>query len=665
MYFVQVKIKLIIQYPKIDRSILIMFLFVLISSLFFFNIELELYWSPSQTQTLSSSSQNIEQELSLNKNIYKEGEEEEEEIISKEESDYNNLLINDKKFNELLSYYSMVSNVSPSSWIHLNEQLFCPISYSQSLYPTQSIISNAGERLLKYIYDIQFIKDCDNPSHKYIIFDISQTGGTGIGATFNGGILKYFARAIMSQRIFLINGKFEWAEGNKYCDEYDGMQCYFLPLSNCDANDILSKTDKNEIWTGGVPTHCTLGDDQFDDNNKNKLNWCTERVIYANKRSSGWNPKNQDINMWINKHFKHKNQSIFSNFVQFKAILQAFIFRLKPKVRVIIMEKVRNAFIKSLSFKNNKNENVIYKFDPFKSVSFPIRASDKCHENKLGLNGEMQCWTKEEIFYIIQSIHVLNKNINTLIFTSEDFHFIDKLLSCIKYQINCQNTTKMNIFENYLDFKWKIIINYDDTKPSIGNAKFKIYQQNNDKKFNFENNIGIDLKHDVVVGAFSSLLLQMNSKYVIYTKSSSWLDNIWTMAKGGLNCESILFSQQMEINGFISKTSINVDPLVKKEYNRLNNKPFNRPNFLPQYFKKYEFLNRYCFEMKQFGTLNKKTKWKHVLYPPDIWDKIHSLNLNPELFYSLFNIQIYQNGWDNFCDRYTKLPFDTNEDVGV
>lgn len=614
---------------------------IFISSLFFFDIEI--FW---QSKPQNISQQLIKHKLesselsltniqpSINTHIYS-----------------SNLLTNTTQFNELLSYYSKVSESNyPKSWIHLNEQLFCPIYYSQSLHPTQTIISNAGERLLKYLYDSQFLSNCDDPNHKFVIFDIGQTSGTGIGATFNGGILKYFARAIMSKRTFLINGKFKWSEGNEHCAEYIGMECYFLPPSNCNPNDILSKTDKSNVWRGDVPEHCTLGDEST----KNKK-WCTERIIYSNKRSSGWSPKNSNLNQWFNSHFKHKNLSIFTNFVQFKSVLQSFIFRLNPQVRNIVMQKVRNAFTKSLNFIH---------FDPYKSISFPIRASDKCHENKMGLNGEMECWTKEEIFYIIQSIHVLNKNIDTLIFTSEDFDFVDKLLQCIQHLKNCENTTKMNIFEHYLDFKWNIVINHDDTKPSIGNANFKVFKDRKDENFNFQNDIGIDLEHDVVVGAFSSFMLQMNSKYIVYTKSSSWLDNVWTMATG-LNCESILWNQQLQLkfNGFGGNNN-NIDQTVKNEFNRLKLE-YNRPWFLPQYNHKYKFFNRFCFELKQYGTLNKKTKWKHLLYPPDLWDKIHALDLKPDIFFALFGIQIYDNGWNHYCDRYTKLPWDTNEDVGV
>ncbi len=74
-------------------------------------------------------------------------------------------------------------------------------------------VSNSGELLLKLIYKTQFVSNCNDPKHKFVIFDIaqkSQMKGTGIGATFNGGILKYFVRAMMSKRIFLMNGEFEW-----------------------------------------------------------------------------------------------------------------------------------------------------------------------------------------------------------------------------------------------------------------------------------------------------------------------------------------------------------------------------------------------------------------------------------------------------------------------
>lgn len=148
-------------------------------------------------------------------------------------------------------------------------------------------------------------------------------------------------------------------------------------------------------------------------------------------------------------------------------------------------------------------------------------------------------------------------------------------------------------------------------------------------------------------------------KYVIYTKSSSWLDNLWSMASQ-MFCESILFPSELRVHGF----DVSPEPGVAAEYERLE-REYERPSFLIQPYHRYARLERQCVELKQFGTLNKKTKWKHVLFPVSLWDKIHALNLSPESFYNTFGIQIYENGWERYCDRYTVRPFDTDLDVGV
>ena len=330
--------------------------------------------------------------------------------------------------------------------------------------------------------------------------------------------------------------------------------------------------------------------------------------------------QNEAINKWI------YNQK-FTNFQQYKAIILSFVYRLNGNVREIIYKKIQNAFIKS--FKTEKDLND--KFDPFKTIAFPIRASDKCKDNIMGMHGEMDCWTVDELNKLLIAIKYLKPSINSVIFTSEDIYFIDKLIY------------KMNIS------KWNIIINHDDIKPAIGAARFRNenYLKNKYRK-GLNKLIDNDFEHDVIVGALSSLLLQAsNAKYVVHTKSSSWLDNLWNIASQ-LNCESIFWSQQLEINGFSS---------------HINN---NRPSFLHDPNKKYHYFNKFCFELKQQGLLNKKIKWKHVLLPPDIWEQIHVLNLDQYRFRDKFGINISKYGWNDYCKRYTQLPFDhDNLDIGV
>merc|ERR1712228_441014 len=103
---------------------------------------------------------------------------------------------------------------------------------------------------------------------------------------------------------------------------------------------------------------------------------------------------------------------------------------------------------------------------------------------------------------------------------------------------------------------------------------------------------------------------------------------------------------------------------VQNEFERLGAE-YGRPSYLPIPSRLYMEFDRYCFELKQYGTLNKKTKIKHILYPPDLWDKIHALKLGPNMFYELFGVQILTDGWHNYCNRYKAPPWDLAEDIGV
>ena len=505
----------------------------------------------------------------------------------------------------------------PSSWIELNDQLFCPIKYSSSL---NNAISSAGERILKYIYDNQFKSNClDFDNNKYLLYDT--TGwNTGLGATTNGGILKYFSRALMSNRTFILIGSWDLSLNTKHCQLLNrtGFDCYFLSTSNCKYQDIINAIDTNDPLqyskTKGVPKDCSIGD--FPDKP-----WCKQTVLYILNNGAGWYPKNEDIDKWI------YNQK-FTNFQQYKSIILSFVYRLRGEVRSIIYNKIRNAFIKSFETNKDLNDN----FNPFKTIAFPIRASDKCHDNVLGLHGEMDCWTVDELNKLLIAVKYLKPSINSVIFTSEDIHFIDKLMEEMSESGNNE---------------WNIIVNHDDTKPAVGSARF-----GDDKFLKKEHKEGMDefvnddFEHDVIVGALSSLLLQAsNAQYVVHTKSSSWLENLWNIASQ-LNCESIFWTQQLEINGF-------------------SESDYDKPSFLHDSNRKYHYFDKFCFELKQPGLLNKKVKWKHILFPPDIWEQIHVLNIHENKFKEMFGIDILRPGWDGYCKRYTELPFEQGLDVGV
>lgn len=173
---------------------------------------------------------------------------EQHQLSDTKKSEECNLLFCDKhKFDLMVSYYASISALSyPASWIELNDQLLCPVKYSSF----SNEISFAGERLLKYIYSNQFKIDCNDPNNKYLFYDT--TGWfTGLGATTNGGIIKYFTRSLMSNRTFILTGDWTWAQ-TKHCQQLiesghdrKGFKCYFLPTSNCKYEDIMKHVDIN------------------------------------------------------------------------------------------------------------------------------------------------------------------------------------------------------------------------------------------------------------------------------------------------------------------------------------------------------------------------------------------------------------------------------------
>lgn len=165
------------------------------------------------------------------------------------------IFFNDYKFKKLLEYYNNHSSSHPSSLYHLHEQLFCPLKHSFT-FTAHDSVSNAQEIILRKIYELQFAYYLSSPlesnfnlntsmddkerefcvsnkNSKYLILNAKAFGQSGLGAITNGPLIKYLYRAILSNRTLLLNGKWQWSSPHAYCSKYIAMECYFLPISNC------------------------------------------------------------------------------------------------------------------------------------------------------------------------------------------------------------------------------------------------------------------------------------------------------------------------------------------------------------------------------------------------------------------------------------------------
>ena len=500
------------------------------------------------------------------------------------------IFFDSERFTNLTQYHASLNSMHPSSWIDLNNQLFCPIKYSMSLNPINTISSSA-ERLLKAIYNLQFLNDCHDLNHKFLILDLSVFGDSGLGAVTNGFLIKFLFRALVTNRTLLLHGKWKWS--SKPCDlKYNAMECYFLPISNCDANQLIQRSQKNDKFSyhiGLMPDAkiCDLGA-YYENINSFSDKPCQQQVIHItiNHRGMPYHPLMKTINDEMMKKY-------FCNYQCYRAVATSFFYRLQFKTLQIVYQKVRHSIIASMV---NNDEKI---FNPMNTISLPIRGTDKCSNDERYV-GEMECWSIMEYIGFLRSVKYLSfGRIDTVIITSESIEIIDE----IKNKINKS--------------EWNIILNIDDSVPSSGNAKY-INLEDDDLEDD-------DLENDVIIGGLSSLLLQMNSKYIAFTRSSNWLDNMWNIAEE-LNCEEIFWKKE----------------LLYKDVNDDN-----------YYFN----FNKQCFEFRQFGVLNRKIHNKHILYPPDLWDIIHAKNLNPHKFSLMFGVNITDAGWNTYCDRYMEDPF--------
>ena len=505
----------------------------------------------------------------------------------------NAIYFDDTAFNELVEHSSSVNEaIFPSDWLHLNDQLFCPIKYSQTLSPSHSA-SNGDEVLLKVLYRLQFKANCfdTDESNKFLVFDVRTMGSRGIGACINAMLLKIMFRAIYSNRTLLLIGQWRWTKPLRYCNGSEGMSCYMLPTSNCNYKQILSHFGRSEEYKGTLPTHCDIGDNKT-------LPLCSERILTINKRSDGWGyfPMPSVMDKWLLRTFK-----VF-NFNQFRAVCTAFFFRLQPRVRRIVYEKVKKSVLLSLNSSMN----------PFKTLSLPIRQSDKCKTDNVRA-GEMDCWSEREFILFLDSVSFLSDNrIDTVIITSESTQFLNNLTAAIKEFDEWK----------YSEHKWRrIVVNKHYISSQIGAAD---YRQSEWMRYS-DDRLATQLEFDPIVGALSSMLLQIaNSQYIAHTKSSNWLDLIFALSKS-LNCHSIFWREQLQTNGFGSI-------------------------FLQ--------IDTKCFEFIQWGIGNKLVFKKSITYPPDLWEVMKQKFKNDKEFEREFGIRSKSY---RPCTRFDVKPYQRSD----
>ena len=360
------------------------------------------------------------------------------------------------------------------------------------------------QRHLEFIYKIQFQQDCNDPNTQFLIYDIEMEAKQGLGASILGNIKRYFSASLIAGRVFLLTGQHDWASDMPYCQSFDAMECYFLPISKCNPKEILNKYKGTDYYfEGRVPDNCSFG------NTDKKLPKCDWTVMHITQKLRRYIMLNGEIRDWIRKDFK-------LSMMGWESLVTQYFMRPRPEIRKIIYDKISKSISKSF------NGQIPATLTTSNMIAWPIRASDKCKfidkmtGKKYVHKPEIDCFTPVEHIRVMNAFNYFTDYQQwTLIFTSEDEVFLDKVAELMMDK-SISNVTN-----------WGYIRNTEDFSVGEGTTTYKATVQ----KFNqaLDGEIGTSLETDHIVSALSSLMFQVHlePKYIVYGDSSTWLKLMW------------------------------------------------------------------------------------------------------------------------------------------
>ncbi len=422
-----------------------------------------------------------------------------------------------------------------------------------------------------------------------MIYQIEHEAKQGLGGSLQGQLKRYFTVAMKQKRVFLLTGQYDWAQGHSYCDGFDAMECFFLPISKCNPKDIISQVkDSNDYYEGKAPDNCTFGT-----NDKHgRLPKCEWRVIHITKKVRYYVMNNGDIFDWTKDKFG-------LGMMGFSALITQYFLRPKPEIRKIIYDKISKSIYKSF---NGDIPNILH---TGQIIAYPIRASDKCKAvtditgKHYTHHAEANCFTPEEHIKVMNAFNYLtNYKQWTLILTSEDNKFLDMVIK-LMYDTSISNVSN-----------WRYIRNTEDFSVGEGTTTYKgTLRKFKDQKL--DERTGSSLETDHIVSALSSLIFQVHlePKYIVYGDSSTWLKLMWK---------------------FLNYMNCNIKPEYHRDVNDAKCVELCTPGYL-----------------KYYGDF----PYKFVKFSHNLWQRIHNENLKPKRFEQEFGINITQYGWDRWCEK--------------
>lgn len=300
--------------------------------------------------------------------------------------------------------------------------------------------------IMDYIHQRQNPTDCMKQNYFLGLINTQ----IGFGASIRGTVLGSLFAALYSERVMIIHpNKFHFSG----CADDDTWTCYFLPVSNCTYEEhvVAVKNSTGSYLKNG------------DTNQMHRYN-TSIRVLESD---ATWAP----YQLYDRPNIPLKGVYQI-NHDRVGASMLKYLLRLKEPIK----DKIESILKDSLPCD----------FDPSRTISLPIRGSDKCET--WGALWETRCLSFDLYMEFAEHLRDLDPKLDTIILTSEDPQYL-------------QNRT------TYED-RWRFVLNNYDISPGVGGPG-EVFKKN-------------FTKDEIFLSFMSTLHLQMRGKYLILNCGSNY-----------------------------------------------------------------------------------------------------------------------------------------------
>ncbi len=320
--------------------------------------------------------------------------------------------------------------------------------------------------------------DCTSPSTKFFVWrslDKNKKDTRGLTAWAHAGMSNLLHAFTDGDQLFssrvLITEDALWPMAKGCPHGPETMECYFEPLTRCTFSNVDALTSRNATALVNVK-------DEYDR---------SLRTVYSSRKV--WYRVTNNKYSWTNLPDEKDHSQL-----TLTAALIAYYFRPKLWLRNEIDKRIR--------------QSIPLDLNPDRTVSIPIRRSDKCHGHNItgSAAGELECPPLQAYLDGLHQFMLFDPLIENVIVTSEDKSACDEFLDLLRRNYPDNNTLR-------------VIVNVGDVQQGTGSgSKLESYVEGADNA-------------DVIASALSSMHLHLRARYFVITSKSTWTSTITVMAR--------------------------------------------------------------------------------------------------------------------------------------